>query len=147
MPRKQMNLLQGTLDVLVLKALAYEARHGYGVAEWVCHYLYQLKLPPRWLAGRASPELQAELMRAEKAFLSGYFGEAPIPLAAVRLHEIQALFYRWSRAARAARWPGRQGLAKRARLFVKTRVFRDLFQWILRDLDAPASLVGARRTS
>ncbi len=33
--RKQMKLLQGTLDVLVLKALAHEARHGYGVAEWV----------------------------------------------------------------------------------------------------------------
>ena len=35
MTRKQMNLLQGTLDVLVLKALAHEARHGYAVAEWV----------------------------------------------------------------------------------------------------------------
>jgi transcriptional regulator len=30
-----MNLLQGTLDVLVLKALAGETRHGYGVAEWI----------------------------------------------------------------------------------------------------------------
>ncbi len=30
-----MNLLQGTLDVLVLKALAHNPRHGYGVAEWV----------------------------------------------------------------------------------------------------------------
>lgn len=30
-----MNLLQGTLDVLVLKALATEPRHGYGVAEWI----------------------------------------------------------------------------------------------------------------
>jgi len=30
-----MNLLQGTLDVLVLKALAHSPRHGYGVAEWV----------------------------------------------------------------------------------------------------------------
>ncbi len=35
MPRRQMNLLQGTLDVLVLKALAHHPRHGYGVAEWV----------------------------------------------------------------------------------------------------------------
>ena len=35
MTRKQMNLLQGTLDVLVLKALDHEPRHGYGVAEWV----------------------------------------------------------------------------------------------------------------
>lgn len=30
-----LNLLQGTLDLLVLKALAGEARHGYGVARWV----------------------------------------------------------------------------------------------------------------
>ena len=35
MTRKHMNLLQGTLDVLVLKALAQGTRHGYGVAEWV----------------------------------------------------------------------------------------------------------------
>lgn len=35
MTSKQMNLLQGTLDVLVLKAVADEARHGYGVAEWI----------------------------------------------------------------------------------------------------------------
>lgn len=30
-----MNLLQGTLDVLVLRALAHESRHGYAVAEWI----------------------------------------------------------------------------------------------------------------
>lgn len=35
MSRRQMNLLQGTLDVLVLKALAHSPRHGYGVAQWV----------------------------------------------------------------------------------------------------------------
>lgn len=35
MASKQMNLLQGTLDVLVLKALAGETRHGYAVAEWI----------------------------------------------------------------------------------------------------------------
>jgi PadR family transcriptional regulator, regulatory protein PadR len=30
-----MNLLQGTLDMLVLKALVSGPRHGYGVAHWV----------------------------------------------------------------------------------------------------------------
>ena len=30
-----MNLLQGTLDLLVLKALGFGARHGYAVARWV----------------------------------------------------------------------------------------------------------------
>ena len=29
------DLLQGTLDVLILKALANGAMHGYGVAEWI----------------------------------------------------------------------------------------------------------------
>jgi transcriptional regulator len=32
-----MNLLQGTLDLLVLKALAFGPRHGYEVARWVRH--------------------------------------------------------------------------------------------------------------
>ena len=30
-----LNLLQGTLDVLVLKALAFGPRHGYAVARWI----------------------------------------------------------------------------------------------------------------
>ena len=32
---KPMTLLQGTLDVLVLRSLEAEARHGYAVAEWI----------------------------------------------------------------------------------------------------------------
>jgi transcriptional regulator len=28
-------LLRGTLDVLILKAVSWEPRHGYGIAEWV----------------------------------------------------------------------------------------------------------------
>ncbi|MEQ9570264.1 MAG: PadR family transcriptional regulator [Longimicrobiales bacterium] len=30
-----LNLLKGTVDVLILRALEGEARHGYGVAEWI----------------------------------------------------------------------------------------------------------------
>lgn len=29
------DLLQGTLDLLILKSLARESMHGYGVAEWI----------------------------------------------------------------------------------------------------------------
>jgi transcriptional regulator len=32
---KEGDLVQGTLDMLVLKALARGAKHGYGVAEWI----------------------------------------------------------------------------------------------------------------
>lgn len=35
MGRSNLNLLQGTLDLLVLEALAAEPKHGYGVARWV----------------------------------------------------------------------------------------------------------------
>jgi PadR family transcriptional regulator, regulatory protein PadR len=30
-----LDLLQGTLDVLILKTLAWQPMHGYGVAEWI----------------------------------------------------------------------------------------------------------------
>jgi len=35
MPRNELELLQGTLDVLVLKALSWGARHGHAVATWI----------------------------------------------------------------------------------------------------------------
>ena len=35
MPRDASDLLHGTLDVLVLKALSWGANHGYGIAEWI----------------------------------------------------------------------------------------------------------------
>jgi transcriptional regulator len=35
MPRAELDLLQGTLDVLVLKALSWGARHGHAVASWI----------------------------------------------------------------------------------------------------------------
>jgi len=37
MDRSQLQLLQGTLDMLVLQALAREPDHGYGVARWIRH--------------------------------------------------------------------------------------------------------------
>ena len=30
-----LDLLQGTLDLLILKTLAWQPMHGYGVAEWI----------------------------------------------------------------------------------------------------------------
>jgi PadR family transcriptional regulator len=35
MARSNLNLLQGTLDLLVLEALNGQPNHGYGVARWV----------------------------------------------------------------------------------------------------------------
>lgn len=35
MPRDPLDLLQGTLDVLVLKSLSFGPRHGHAVATWI----------------------------------------------------------------------------------------------------------------
>ena len=35
MPRAELDLLQGTLDVLVLKALSFGPQHGHAVATWI----------------------------------------------------------------------------------------------------------------
>jgi transcriptional regulator len=35
MPRKPLDLLQGTLDVLVLRTLAWEPMHGYAISRWI----------------------------------------------------------------------------------------------------------------
>ncbi|HCO23331.1 MAG: PadR family transcriptional regulator [Gimesia sp.] len=33
--KQKADLLQGTLDMLILKSLLAQARHGYGVAKWI----------------------------------------------------------------------------------------------------------------
>ena len=35
MPTPDLDLLQGTLDLLILKALTWGPRHGYSVASWI----------------------------------------------------------------------------------------------------------------
>ena len=35
MAREPLDLLQGTLDVLVLKTLSWQPMHGYGVSRWI----------------------------------------------------------------------------------------------------------------
>ncbi len=35
MPASDLDLLHGTLDLLILKALAWGPRHGYAVASWI----------------------------------------------------------------------------------------------------------------
>jgi transcriptional regulator len=35
MAREPMDLLQGTLDVLILRTLAWEPMHGYAISRWI----------------------------------------------------------------------------------------------------------------
>jgi transcriptional regulator len=37
MARETNDLLHGTLDLLVLKALSWEPMHGYGISQWIEH--------------------------------------------------------------------------------------------------------------
>ena len=37
MTQNNPNLVRGTLDLLILKSLSWEPRHGYGISEWVEH--------------------------------------------------------------------------------------------------------------
>ena len=35
MPESSVDILRGTLDLLILKALSWGATHGYGIARWI----------------------------------------------------------------------------------------------------------------
>lgn len=35
MPGQSLGLLQGTVDVLILRTLAWASMHGYGIARWI----------------------------------------------------------------------------------------------------------------
>ena len=35
MPRSSLGLLQGTVDVLILRTLSWQSMHGYGIARWI----------------------------------------------------------------------------------------------------------------
>ncbi|HEU4563677.1 MAG TPA: PadR family transcriptional regulator [Gemmatimonadaceae bacterium] len=35
MPRRPLGLLQGTVDVLILRTLAWDSMHGYGISRWI----------------------------------------------------------------------------------------------------------------
>jgi PadR family transcriptional regulator PadR len=35
MPREPLGLLQGTVDVLILRTLAWAPMHGYGISRWI----------------------------------------------------------------------------------------------------------------
>lgn len=37
MARKPLGLLQGTVDVLILRTLAWDNMHGWGISRWISH--------------------------------------------------------------------------------------------------------------
>jgi aminoglycoside phosphotransferase (APT) family kinase protein len=102
-------------------------------------YLYDLKSPARRMYDQGLRAQPAHVAAAEREFLRGYYGDGPVPLAAIRLFEIQWLLFRFARSARAAQRPGAVGGAKRVRLRLKSRFTDLLLAGLLRDLEAAGS--------
>ena len=82
------HLLRGTLDLLILKALAGDRRHGYGVAEWIESATDEALLVEE---GTLYPALH-RLER--KGLISGTWG--------VSDNNRRAKYYEMTRAGRAA---------------------------------------------
>lgn len=80
-------------------------------------------LLPRMLTGGLIPSTRA-LDGIESAFLGGYFEGEPIPRQQVRLFEVLTVLARWASAVHGRHRTPRDGLARRALLPVKTRLFR-----------------------
>jgi hypothetical protein len=70
MPTSTTTLLQGTLDVVVLKILALEPMHGLGISRWIAqvtHSSFQVK------PGSLFPALHRSTRRFPKPFRSILF--------------------------------------------------------------------------
>ena len=44
MTDSSLNLLSGTVDLLILKSLTWEAKHGYSISEWIDSVTIEFKL-------------------------------------------------------------------------------------------------------
>ena len=69
MPAPKAELLKGTLDLLILKALTFGPQHGYGIARW-------LEESSRDLLQIEEGSLYPALYRMEK---TGYGASVPAP--------------------------------------------------------------------
>lgn len=97
-----MNLLPGTLDLLVLRALAWEPTHGTGVGEWI-----------RLVTGGAltieEGSLYPALYRLERrGWITADWGQSDrnrraryYQLTAAGRHELRRLMAEWNRYAEA----------------------------------------------
>jgi hypothetical protein len=88
------NVMVGPMSrVTVLDTVA---RYRTPIYEDIGYFLVSLRdnWPQVFTLGAAFPA--ARLAACERAFLSGYFADEPVPYAAVRLYEVQAMLDRWS---------------------------------------------------
>ena len=86
MIRPDGGLLRGTLDVLILKALSWEPRHGYAVARWI----HQITLGD--LLVEEGPLYTALHRLEQRGWITGTWGLSD--------HNRKARYYQLSRAGR-----------------------------------------------
>lgn len=102
MPEKQVELLQGTLDMLILKTLTLQPLHGLGIAQridQVTHGTFQVK------PGSLFPSLHR---MEEKGWLSASWGESEnkrrakyYRLTKAGLRQLETETGRWKQIAQA----------------------------------------------
>ena len=102
MPEKQVELLQGTLDMLILKTLSLQPLHGLGIAQridQVTHGTFQVK------PGSLFPSLHR---MEEKGWLSASWGESEnkrrakyYRLTKAGLRQLETETGRWKQIAQA----------------------------------------------
>ena len=80
----------------------------------------------------------------EREFLGGYFSDEPVPLARIRLFEIESTLRKWTtRAVQLRRSTGAVRLAKRTRLAVQHAFYRRYLSLLWNGSErAPGRIVG-----
>ena len=127
-PKDKADLLQGTLDMLVLKTLQVEAMHGWGITErleqWSEHILQlgQGTLYPALYGSTARPG-QVVLESHENNRRARYYALT----AAGRRHFDTELTH-WHRLSRAVNWFCRRRAPEEAVMFEFTRRIATLFR-------------------
>jgi hypothetical protein len=121
------NILVGpTSRVTVLDTLA---RWRVPVYEDIGYFLAELKASKLQALTQGMAFSPSVLERYEREFLTGYYGQEPIPGAAIRLYELQAMLDRWGRAVEAST---QQASTKdRLQLRLAGRYFRRLAERLL----------------
>ena len=102
MPGKKTDLIQGTLDLLILKTLAHEPLHGYGIAQRILvtskdiRQVQQGSLYPALHRLQRKGLLQSEWRESGSGPMAKYY--ALTPAGRKTLHEEQAQWQRYAGA-------------------------------------------------
>lgn len=101
MARARMQLLQGTLDVLVLKALSRGTQHGYAVARWIRDATDELLVEDRALYVSLHRMDQRGWIKSEWGLSENNRRAKYYSLTAAGRKQLRAQSARWERYAAA----------------------------------------------